>query len=158
VSNDQPAGALDRRALIKKGLVAGGIVATAPVITTFNSAAFASSVPGFHSFQYTINPNTDVVLSATPDTTNCPPANPNYVGGNVGLATVTTSPLAGDAYQFQLTGAYASCEWVDATAFRGSQCLGPASFTGIGTNTLTFDAASFSGGSGVFTVRLLAQC
>lgn len=45
-------GGLDRRSLIKKGLVAGGVVATVPVISTFNAPAFAAS-PGTYRVRLT---------------------------------------------------------------------------------------------------------
>ena len=37
----------DRRSLIKKGLVTGGVIATVPIISTFNAPAAAFSPPGF---------------------------------------------------------------------------------------------------------------
>jgi hypothetical protein len=152
----------DRRSLIKKGLVGAGVAAATPVISTFNSKAFAASITGIHSAQYNINPNNDVVQPEPPDTNNCPPNNPGYVGGITGAATITVTPLAGDAFQFQLTGSYASCEFIEVTAFRGNQCIKsadtPGAFTGVGTNTVVFDAASFSGGNGVFNLRFVILC
>jgi hypothetical protein len=154
----------DRRSLIKKGLVAGGVAATVPVITTFNAAAFAASVPGCHREQYLIQGNLNQTITAAAQTPTvsgtCDPS-----GGGCTWASPTTPlvdpPTTASINQttnvvtFTLTGDYASCEIVAATAQRTTGAAGCETITtGIGTNTVSWEKPDGQD----WVVRLLISC
>ena len=169
----------DRRALIKKGLVAGGIVATAPVISTFNTAAFASSVPGCHQLQFSVSGNTGganpTFASVRVNETSQPDCEPSggtctWVGTNTqdpDLAlntsfTQSTSNVGNGSVTWTLVGSYASCEIVAATAFGGGgagACQPATVFSPNpivpGTTSITFTRPQ---NNQTYNVRLIVFC
>ena len=144
----------DRRALIRKGLVAGGIVATAPVISTFNAAAFASSVPGCHRKQYLVDGPTNGTITVTEQAptivspASCFPAStsPTCAWGAQAIDTDPTISVVinqvADTVTWTLIGSYASCRWVAGSTVRsnGTVCVNPMllSAGAFGTNTITW--------------------
>jgi hypothetical protein len=160
---------LDRRSLIKKGLVAGGIAVTAPVITTFNAAAFAVSLNGCHKTQFKItpqNPNQPAtIVQLAPDATGCLPDHPSYAGATVGVINpfvTAVGPGPGNIYTFTLSPDLTDCQFVDASANKTGTDCAPFPGTGWtinGTNTeMTFDRDVLGNDQGEFTVRLLICC
>ncbi|HJR25138.1 MAG TPA: hypothetical protein VJ804_06670, partial [Acidimicrobiales bacterium] len=162
---------LDRRALIKKGLVAGGIVATAPVISTFHTAAFASSPPGCNRVQFEVSTSgstISVAPEAVTDGGSCepvtgPPTNCTWddivVPTNPAPTISTSVNQTTDTVTFTLTGAFASCEFVGGSALRTTgggpdPCQNPLTGVTFGTNTITWAVPNNQN----WEVRLLIFC
>jgi len=81
-------GGFDRRALIKKGLVAGGIAAAAPMISTFNVPAFAAS-NGTFGVVFRINASNlgvNRILQGQEPALNLECAPPGFVRNDPGVA------------------------------------------------------------------------
>ena len=159
----------DRRSLIKKGLVGAGIAATAPVISTFNTAAFAQSLDGFWFAQYdpvSVNASgqiTSVVIPRVAKTTvgSCDSAIDVNINDTpeIPAADITAAPSGGappTTVTWTLTG---DCVFDHAAADFGNgapQCLGQnVNFTGIGTNTLVFDPPSVARD---YRIRIVINC
>jgi hypothetical protein len=107
----------DRRSLIKRGLVAGGIAAAAPVISTFNVPAFAAS-PGTFGIFWFLPPGNSTAVRTAPtgefavgDAPNCYPAGWTHNDpGTVALPIIETT----DAGNFIFTlspGDAADCDF-----------------------------------------------
>ena len=154
----------DRRSLIKKGLVGAGVAATAPVILTFNAAAFAASIPGCHTIQYKItpqNPNEPATIVVEPNIQGCLPTNWEPPDGTINPFITAAGPTAGNIYTFTLDPNAEGCTFFDAAANKtAGDCVdapGPA-YTGIGTTVLTFDRDSLGNDQGEFHIRLVICC
>jgi len=115
----------DRRSLIKKGLVVGGVAATAPVISTFNVPAFAAS-PGTYNIAINITTllggiTVNARVDPEPDA-GCTEIQPAFVGNleDPGQAAISISPVVTGAgtqrtLTFALTGeAAAECTFIAA--------------------------------------------
>ena len=152
----------DRRSMIKKGLVGAGIAATVPVISTFETAAFAASVPGCHRKQYLVSTSGSTIsaVEQTPTTSGtCDPSGGGctWAGTTSTVPTVSVSVDQGaDTVTWTLTGSYASCEFVGGSSFRtsGSVCANPLAGAVFGSNTVTWTVP----GTQNFEVRLLILC
>jgi hypothetical protein len=168
MSDNEATPGFDRRSLIKQGLVGAGIAVTAPVISTFNTAAFAVSIPGCHKTQFKItpqNPNQPAtIVQEVPTSAGCDPDDPDYAGATVGVINplvTATGPGPGNIYTFTLDPEAEGCVFEDASANKTStDCIqAPApSFTGLGTTVLTFDRDALGNDQGEFHVRLLICC
>jgi hypothetical protein len=163
-TDEAPTG-FDRRSLIKKGLVAGSIAATMPVISTFNAPVFAASVPGLHRLKFHKGLLGDDFDRVTPSNAGCGTSIPNWGDADNGAVVTAsaTGPSSG-VYTFALTGSYASCEIIGAAASTVNAlvvevCLGDAGtgFSGVGTNTVTFTADLLDALLGA-NVYLLVSC
>ena len=171
VEHDEIRPGFDRRSLIKKGLVGAGIAVTAPVISTFNTAAFAVSIPGCHKLQFKIQPNTPPPVKENGDSVTCvptpPPVHPGggWAGATVGVinpfVNATGPTLPGRTWTFTIDAAAENCVFTDASANKTStDCIqAPATgFGALGGTSLTFDRDALGNDNGEFHVRLLICC
>ena len=155
----------DRRSLIKKGLVGAGIAATAPVISTFNTAAFAQTLDGIFGAQYQgivvnapgqITSGTPVQLAANNTVGACITEVPLHNGAPVMPTADISEALNGTtSVTFTVTG---DCVFIDAASDFGNgnpQCLSNAQFTAFGTNTITWTPGP---GARTYRLRLVIDC
>jgi hypothetical protein len=108
----EEASGLDRRSLIKKGLVIGGAATVLPVISTFNAPAFAASAQGKFYVMYAIPAGGGAPVRGDTGETDCAPSGWTTVGPTadpgeavlpIAVTTANVGPLGvGGDYVFTL--------------------------------------------------------
>ena len=160
--HDEVRPGFDRRSLIKKGLVGAGIAVTAPVISTFNTAAFAQSLDGLFAAQYTI------VVNAAGQVTEITRVPKDTVGAcitEVPAHNVATEIPDADINEINngttvTFTATEDCVFVDAAADTGNgeqQCIDdpPSPFSAMPGDPLTFTPPT---AGETYRVRLVIDC
>lgn len=150
-----------RRDFLRKGLLAGGIAAAAPVVSTFNVPAAAQVSGTTYSFQFTVGGNTPCGTATTTSSaagTTCEPT--GFVTGQNTGANVTTTGLTQANCRNNSTNVTFTLPASNSCTFTGGTVTRPGTSTCVSTTptnsgkTLSFSSTLATGD----VIRLTVTC